>query len=96
MPDHVGHVPSSSERVVVPAKRPLLRDGADYQTKQAKEAVARATAGIGGQTVLLDLLGDARVVVDGIKAVLEAVGEVCRSHHVGVSLAYNAISSIPP
>ena len=65
-----------SDAVVVPSKRTAQCDNVDHQTKRAREAVDRASTGIKGQKVLLDLLGNARVVVHAVNAVLGSVGEV--------------------
>ena len=68
---------------MVPSKRMAQYDDVDHQAKRTRESVGRASVGIDGQKVLLDLLGAARVVVDGINAALVTVGEV------GELLIYN-------
>ena len=67
---------SPSVSTAVPSKRPMESDGSEPQAKRAKEAVEHAKADIEEQKVVLDKLGKARVIVDGVQAVLAAVGEV--------------------
>ena len=73
---HIRIPASPSISTAVPSKRPMESDGSEPQAKRAKEAVEHAKADIEEQKVVLDKLGKARVIVDGVQAVLAAVGEV--------------------
>ena len=77
---HDGSLALSSAQVAVPSKRPSEPDNSEPQTKRAREAVEHAKAITKEQKVILDKLGKARVFIDGIQAVLRAVGEVSQSH----------------
>ena len=61
---------------MVPSKRTVQCDDVDHRAKRTRETVDRASSGIDGQKVFLDLLGNARVVVHAVNAVLGSVGEV--------------------
>ena len=76
----------------VPSKRPTELDNSEPQAKRAKEAVEHAKAVTKDQKVVLDLLGNARNIVDGIQAILAAVGEVSQAHTIDANFAYRLIS----
>ena len=65
--------------IAVPSKRPGGPIDPEPQAERAKEAVERAKEITKEQKVVLDVLGNARVLVDGIEAILRVVGEVSQS-----------------
>ena len=73
---HDGSSTFPSASTAVPAKRPMESDDSEPQAKRAKAAVDHAKAITKDQKVILDKLGNARVIIDGIQAILNAVGEV--------------------
>ena len=83
---------SPSISTAVPSKRPTESDHSEPRAKRAKKAVEHAKAITDEQKVILDLLGNARNIVDGIQAILAAVGEVSQAHTIDVNVAYRLIS----
>ena len=93
---HDGSPALPSTSTAVPAKRPMESGDSEPQAKRAKEAVEHAKAITKEQKVILDKLGNARVIVDGIQAILGAAGEVSQSHTIDGRFAYGLVSCILP
>ena len=93
---HDGSPTFPSTSTAAPSKRPMESDDSEPQAKRAKEAVEHAKAITKDQKVILDKLGNARAIVDGIQAILNAAGEVSQSHTIDAHLAYSLISYILP